>query len=204
MTERYEFRWADPRGVFGTLDTGYLAGAPVHISILPLTQRAIDRARELLHDHLTREQSRSLDTAGYFEVVGSESGTTYRIKHRNTNVWHRNVVSVIDGKERFAFDASPMTIKGPTASPLPWGDVMLAQKLCLENDEAHFLKVACSSPIDVDAYGIWLDDMLNAQIIQQTQQNLQRQYREIDLQNRLRDDARWLTTLDEVWRLWRR
>ena len=90
------------------------------------------RGLALLREWLSPEQREQFDTRGYFDVIGSHTGRRYRIRRGTaTNVYELN-----------EFDR-PLT--GRCFMPrdgLPAGDVMLVQKIALENDEQSALMVA--------------------------------------------------------------
>ncbi len=94
--------------------------------------KAERRASTLLREWLTQEQNLQYYVMGYFEVRGSHSGRRYRIRYgRQMNVdqlderGHR-VASLCFLPEKY----------------VPISDVMLAQKIMLENDELSALSVA--------------------------------------------------------------
>jgi hypothetical protein len=90
------------------------------------------RALRLLRDWLSPSQRAQYDREGHFDVAGSDSRKRYRIRpERQLNVDE--------------FDERGMRVAvwcfGPERT-LPIGDVMLAQKIALENDEPAALAVA--------------------------------------------------------------
>lgn len=92
------------------------------------------RSLKLMRDWLSPAQREQFDTDGYFDVLGSHTGRRYRIRLGTaTNI------NELDGFEgtvaRWCF------VPGEC---LPAGDVMLAQKIALENDEQSALAVARS------------------------------------------------------------
>jgi hypothetical protein len=90
------------------------------------------RSRRLLRDWLSPEQRAQFDANNYFEVTGSHTGRRYRIQYGTLS----NVVEL---------DASGQPAIGwcfVPERPLAAGDVMLAQKIALETDEAAMLAVA--------------------------------------------------------------
>jgi hypothetical protein len=95
---------------------------------LSIPSSAIDRAG---HD-LAPQQRAQYKGSGSFEVTGSDSGTRYRI-------WRARQMNIeeLDSDGNFAAIWCFLP-KGW----LPCGDVMLAQKLALENDEQAALAVA--------------------------------------------------------------
>ena len=94
--------------------------------------RAEKRASTLLREWLTPEQCVQYERLGYFEVRGSHSGKRYRIRSgRQMNV------DQLDERGRRAAVLCFIPEKY-----VPVGDVMLAQKIVLENDEPAALRVA--------------------------------------------------------------
>jgi hypothetical protein len=90
------------------------------------------RGLKLLREWLSPQQLAQYDANKYFDVTGCESGRRYRIYHGISMNVHE-----IDGADR------PRT--GWCFVPhtnLVAGDVMLAQKIALENDEYGALAVA--------------------------------------------------------------
>jgi hypothetical protein len=90
------------------------------------------RSMELLKTHLTPEQREQLETIRAFDVIGCETGTRYRIDSRYQNY---NVFAFDGGGATHALCFEP---KGG----LPKGDVMLTQKIYLENFEGEVRTVA--------------------------------------------------------------
>lgn len=95
-------------------------------------ERRTARGLALLREWLSPQQREQFDCYNYFEVIGCDSGKSYRIQHGvNTNVVE------LDG------DGRPC--RGwcfvPEDNLVP-GDVMLAQKIALETDEHGALAVA--------------------------------------------------------------
>jgi hypothetical protein len=83
---------------------------------------------------LSDAQREQFDTRGYFDVIGSRTGRRYRIRVGTST----NIVEL---------DSFGRSIAGWCFVPgesLPTGDVMLAQKIALENDEESALRVARS------------------------------------------------------------
>jgi hypothetical protein len=94
--------------------------------------KAEQRASTLLKEWLTREQCIQYQRLGYFEVRGSHSGKRYRIRPaRQMNV------DQLDERGRRADVLCFLPEKY-----VPVSDVMLAQKIMLENDEPAALSVA--------------------------------------------------------------
>jgi hypothetical protein len=90
------------------------------------------RSLKLLKEWLSEAQLRSYEERGYFEVVGCDSRSIYRI-HRARQM---NVTQIDDsGKPICGWCFLP---DGNLAA----GDVMLAQKVALETDERGALAVA--------------------------------------------------------------
>jgi hypothetical protein len=84
-------------------------------------------AEQVLREHLDAKQTSDLNSSGWFEVIGQKSGLRYRIL--------RDVTHNIRREDGRVYCALP-------SGYLPAFDVMLAQKLMLENDEDTFLSVA--------------------------------------------------------------
>ena len=84
------------------------------------------KAMDLLLGSLTPYQRGQFATGGFFIVVGSHTGRHYKITTGRIN-------NVSD--EDVTYCAGPAHLN-------PLGDVMLAQKLILEQDELSFLTVA--------------------------------------------------------------
>ncbi len=98
--------------------------------------RALFNAREargvdLLREWLSPEQRAQFDTQRYFDVVGCDSGKRYRIYYGAITNVHE-----IDDRDRLLV-AWCFVPEGPLVS----GDVMLAQKIALENSECAALAV---------------------------------------------------------------
>jgi hypothetical protein len=90
------------------------------------------RARRLLRDWLSPEQRAQFDANNYFEVTGSHTGRRYRVHYGTMS----NVVEVdADGQPAIGWCFVPERALAP-------GDVMLAQKIALETDEAGVLALA--------------------------------------------------------------
>lgn len=92
---------------------------------------AAERAETILREHLTPAQRRSLDERGWFRVE-SEQGNLYRIE--------RGMSGNVKAIDRRGRATARFCIHPTDGSPSP--DVMLAQKLLLETDEAAFLRIA--------------------------------------------------------------
>jgi len=98
--------------------------------------QAEEKGLTLLRSWLSPEQLRQFDEKSYFEVIGSDTGTKYRI-HRG------HVVNVV------ALDAAGREARrlcfGPEGK-LATGDIMLAQKIALETMEWAALVTANVHP----------------------------------------------------------
>nr|WP_271497733.1 hypothetical protein [Bradyrhizobium sp. CCBAU 11357] len=90
----------------------------------------------LLRSWLSPQQRVEFDRKGYFDVVGGDTGKRYRIR-RGTS----GNVNEIDEYGRRGMGWCFVPIGG-----LVEGDVMLAQKIALETDEARALSVANPFP----------------------------------------------------------
>jgi hypothetical protein len=90
------------------------------------------RGRRLLRQWLTPEQLAQFDAAGHFDVIGSQTGTRYRIHYGTAS----NVQEIGQaGEPRMGWCFVP---KGAVVA----GDIMLAQKIALETDELTVLSIA--------------------------------------------------------------
>ena len=90
------------------------------------------RALALLKDWLSPKQRACYERFRYFDVIGSDTGTRYRIHHgTQTNIEELNGAGRHVCKWCFIPDGD-----------LVAGDVMLAQKIALETDERGALAVA--------------------------------------------------------------
>ncbi|MCS3765802.1 MULTISPECIES: hypothetical protein [Bradyrhizobium] len=90
------------------------------------------RARRLLRDWLSPDQRAQFDAEGYFDVTGSHTGRRYRI-HQGTM---SNVLELDEERQpKIGWCFVP-------ERALAAGDVMLAQKIALETDEAAVLALA--------------------------------------------------------------
>ena len=91
------------------------------------------RSVRLLLKWLSPDQREQFDDSGFFDVVGCDSGRRYRIYD---GIALPNVYEIDDvGRRVVGLCFMP-------AGHLPRGDVILAQKISLETDEPHTLKVA--------------------------------------------------------------
>ena len=115
-------------------------------------QKAETRARALLLSKLSPDQRKQLETHRWFETTGGASGRTYRIHASNG----RNVTWVKDGKNQISYCAYPAWWSSGINTEVPLSDVMLAQKLAIEDPtmEPQFINMACKerhNPIAQDA-----------------------------------------------------
>ncbi|WP_225145527.1 MULTISPECIES: hypothetical protein [unclassified Bradyrhizobium] len=90
------------------------------------------RSLRLLREWLSQAQREQLARKGYFEVIGNESGSQYRV-YAGTS----GNVCVVDERDHQQEGLCFMPV-----GSLPIGDVMLAQKIALETCEAHVRAVA--------------------------------------------------------------
>src|SRR5215831_9596370 len=93
---------------------------------------AEQKARELLRRWLSPAQLEQYEKRGHFDVVGSDSGKRYRI-HRYAQM---NIEELDERGARVAVWC--FLPKGTLAL----GDIMLAQKIALENNEQAALAIA--------------------------------------------------------------
>lgn len=103
------------------------------------SESAAARGYSLLREWLTPEQLVQFEATSTFDVVGCHSGRRYRI-HYGTAM---NVTEI---------DAAGDALTGWCFLPsgnLVAGDVMLAQKIALENDEREALSVARRFPVNI-------------------------------------------------------
>jgi hypothetical protein len=90
------------------------------------------RGLTLLKRWLSAAQRQSYESFGYFDAIGGDSGTIYRIHHGQ----QANVEQLDEfGETVCAWCFVPN-------GDLVAGDVMLAQKIALENDERAAMSVA--------------------------------------------------------------
>jgi hypothetical protein len=90
------------------------------------------RGRRLLRHWLSTSQRKQFDAREYFDVVGCDTGRTYRIYYGSTMNVHE-----LDGAGRLRMGWCFL----PKGYLVP-GDVMLAQKIALETFERGALAVA--------------------------------------------------------------
>ena len=94
------------------------------------------RGRKLLKDWLSPEQLKCYEKNRFFDVVGSDTATVYRIHHgTQTNIEELDSI----GKPILRWCFVPL-------GNLVAGDVMLAQKIALETNERGARAVANRSP----------------------------------------------------------
>ena len=90
------------------------------------------RGIKLLREWLLPAQLEQFNSYGYFDVVGCDSGKTYRICYRSgTNIYELGR----DGRRKVGWCFVPV-------DTLVAGDVVLAQKIALETAERRALAVA--------------------------------------------------------------
>ena len=90
------------------------------------------RGLRLLKDWLSPEQLNSYEKYGYFDVIGSDSGTIYRIRQgKQANIEQLDKA----GQPFWAWCFVPQ-------GDLVAGDVMLAQKIALETNERAAIAIA--------------------------------------------------------------
>ena len=94
---------------------------------------ANERAIGLLKKCLTPEQREQYEKQGFFYVIGSDTGRLYRIKHGTQN----NIEELDKSRARKVCGWCFLPVGCLTA-----GDVMLAQKIALENNELETLAIA--------------------------------------------------------------
>jgi hypothetical protein len=90
------------------------------------------RGLRLLRNWLTPQQRAQFDAERYFDVVGCDSGKLYRIHYGSVANVHEIET---DGCTRVGWCFAP-------AGDLVAGDIMLAQKIALETNEAGTLAIA--------------------------------------------------------------
>ena len=117
--------------MFGQLATRWARGLRAWFrEPRPDTREA--RGLRLLREWLSPEQLAEYDENGYFEVIGCDSGSRYRIHHGTAmNVYELDRA----GRARAGWCFIPKAC-------LVAGDVMLAQKIALETDERGALAIA--------------------------------------------------------------
>jgi|SRR5262245_12534794 len=120
---------------FGRLEAAFKGFTDKHRPLPTAEHKAIG----LLKERLTPKQCEQLEKHQYFDVIGGNSGKTYRI-HEG---WGMNVAELKDG----------VPVAGLCFVPegnLPAGDVMLGQKLALQSCEQAVLAIASRFDISPD------------------------------------------------------
>ena len=103
-----------------------------HVHEVSRRRTAEEKGLTLLRQWLSPAQLAQYEKYGSFEVMGGESGKHYRIRRtRQMNV---------DELDQYGVRSAAWCF-GPEGE-LPIGDVMLAQKIALENDEMAVLALA--------------------------------------------------------------
>jgi hypothetical protein len=98
----------------------------------PSQLRSEERSQDLLHQWLSPDQAEQYDRYQLFEVVGSNTGTRYRIRYGTTmNIEELAADGCVARRWCFAPEGA-----------LAIGDVMLAQKVALETFELDALAIA--------------------------------------------------------------
>ena len=96
---------------------------------------AAKRAEELLLEHLTEEQRKTVRDKGWFIVEGGKSGIKYRIRTKNGTMGNVDVMKKDKVTHRLCAHIDH-------AAGTPHADHLLAQKLMLEIEEDRFIKLA--------------------------------------------------------------
>ena len=101
----------------------------------PLTEVS----RALLRSWLSPDQLRDYNEYGYFFVIGGTTGTKYRVHDwlQRGEMQSFNITSYRDGKLASYICFEPTPLENGLAWPI--GDVLLTQKLALEQDEPNTL-----------------------------------------------------------------
>ena len=99
-------------------------------------KRAERRGDQLLINNLSPAQREQYGRLGYFEVIGCDTGTRYRIRYG-----YQLNVEQLDRNGRRLRTLCFLPVGG-----VPVGDVMLAQKIALEVFESEAIEVAKWSP----------------------------------------------------------
>ena len=108
-------------------------GLSCHSSLIPIDRAEVEeRSLQLLRSWLSAKQVQQWDAVSEFEVVGSHTGTRYRIRRgKMMNVHELDQAGNIVAHWCFA-----------PKGDLPMGDILLAQKIALETMERDALKMA--------------------------------------------------------------
>lgn len=109
-----------------------------HAAIQSHSAEAKRRARELLLEHLTPAQRETFRTNLWFIVEGRRSGQRYRIHAKGSLAANVDVLR----SEPTGPEVSHRLCAHCELGTIPLGDQLLAQKLMLEFDEDHFLRIA--------------------------------------------------------------
>ncbi len=104
---------------------------------------AVDKAEGTFRQFLTPQQQADFLRHTYIMVRGGSSGRTYRIKYAQ----HSNITLMSPDGTRAVRDICFV----PQETGLPIYDIMLMQKLCLENDEVATLAIANDQGPALDA-----------------------------------------------------
>jgi hypothetical protein len=131
--------WAEVgKVVIGVVLMAISAGVTIVLMAgMDATSRQVERkAATLLRLWLSPEQAEQYSSYGHFEVIGSDTGTRYRIRHgRMMNIDQLDSA----GNKVCEWCFAP---KGNLAA----GDCMLAQKIALERFESEALVIANHRP----------------------------------------------------------
>jgi hypothetical protein len=122
-----------------------IVGLICRSSSVPIDRTEVEeRGFRLLRSWLSPEQAQRWDAVSEFEVLGSHTGTRYRIRRGKViNVHELDRAGNIVAHWCFA----PM-------GNLPMGDVLLAQKIALEMMEPETLKMANRNHIQLSRHPI--------------------------------------------------
>lgn len=124
----------------GPVYQSYRGHQVIHRQPGAASDESVQRARELLYEHLDEEQAATYRSDLYFETVGSR-GTRYRIEWGYAG----NVLALDDeGRPWRRYCCHPSGYVNE--------DTLLTQKLLLETDEDRFLAVANidTTPVDCE------------------------------------------------------
>jgi hypothetical protein len=111
--------------------------APGHYrSWIRRRREAEQRGRDLLERWLSPAQLEQYRAHRYFDVIGGDSGRRYRVRQGR----QMNIDELDDnGRPAAVWCFLPV-------GPLPTGDILLAQKIALENEEQIALAIAHKNP----------------------------------------------------------
>lgn len=135
-------------------------------AVLPLhPSEAEDRARELLRSWLTPEQREEYDRDWFFHVRGGTTGTKYRLRDfgkRNESHWYNvdeyalaaTIPASYEIKHKLCFGPKDHNRAFKGGWQLPAGDVLLTQKIALEQDEGNVLETANRTTFLSDVAGV--------------------------------------------------